>query len=114
MPRTRHDRATDALLDGHIACLHRADEAMAAAAEGVKTARSLRDTAIREAVQAGLSLRQIGGALGLSAQGVNATLAPRPGYDTIGQTYAQTRREDPRIRAAIWAALGDAGSVVNV
>ena len=35
-------------------------------------------------------------------------------YDTIGATYAQTRRPDPRIRDAIWAALGDAASVVNV
>jgi SAM-dependent methyltransferase len=35
-------------------------------------------------------------------------------YDTIGTTYAQTRREDPRIREAIWSALGDARSVVNV
>lgn len=35
-------------------------------------------------------------------------------YDTIGTTYAQTRREDPRIREAIWAGLGGAESVVNV
>ncbi len=35
-------------------------------------------------------------------------------YDTIGRTYAQTRRTDPRIARAIWKALGDARSVVNV
>jgi SAM-dependent methyltransferase len=35
-------------------------------------------------------------------------------YDTIGHGYAQTRREDPRIRARIEAALGDARTVVNV
>lgn len=35
-------------------------------------------------------------------------------YDTIGTTYAQTRRPDPRIRDAIWEAIGDAASVVNV
>jgi SAM-dependent methyltransferase len=35
-------------------------------------------------------------------------------YDRIGTTYAATRRSDPRIAAAIHAALGDAQSVVNV
>lgn len=35
-------------------------------------------------------------------------------YDTIGRGYATTRQEEPRIAAAIGAALGDAGSVVNV
>jgi SAM-dependent methyltransferase len=35
-------------------------------------------------------------------------------YDTIGAGYTSTRREDPRIRGAIHAALGDACSVLNV
>ena len=35
-------------------------------------------------------------------------------YDTIGGNYAQFRRPDPRIAAAIEAALGDATSVVNI
>jgi SAM-dependent methyltransferase len=35
-------------------------------------------------------------------------------YDTIGRTYAHTRATDPRIAAAIWEALGDARTVVNV
>lgn len=35
-------------------------------------------------------------------------------YDTIGHGYSQTRREDPRFRALIHAALGDARTVVNV
>lgn len=35
-------------------------------------------------------------------------------YDRIGTHYAQYRRPDPRIGAAITAALGDARSVVNV
>jgi SAM-dependent methyltransferase len=35
-------------------------------------------------------------------------------YDTIGTTYAVTRRTDPRIAAQIWAALGDVETVVNV
>ena len=35
-------------------------------------------------------------------------------YDRIGLTYAETRRPDPRIDAAIRRALGGARSVVNV
>jgi SAM-dependent methyltransferase len=37
-----------------------------------------------------------------------------PRYDTIGESYASTRREDPRLRARIHAALGDARTVINV
>jgi SAM-dependent methyltransferase len=35
-------------------------------------------------------------------------------YDEIGRTYNATRQTDPRLAAAIWDALGDAGSVLNV
>lgn len=35
-------------------------------------------------------------------------------YDDIGRSYTATRREDPRLAAAIWNALGDAKSVLNV
>ncbi len=35
-------------------------------------------------------------------------------YDLIGRTYAATRGTEPRIAARIWAALGDARTVVNV
>jgi SAM-dependent methyltransferase len=35
-------------------------------------------------------------------------------YDTIGRTYAATRRADPRIEAQLWRALGSARSVLNV
>src|SRR5215813_14079011 len=35
-------------------------------------------------------------------------------YDSIGATYTVTRRTEPRIAARIWAALGDARTVVNV
>lgn len=35
-------------------------------------------------------------------------------YDTIGEGYAQRRRPDPRIAAAIVSALGDARTIVNV
>jgi SAM-dependent methyltransferase len=37
-----------------------------------------------------------------------------PVYDRIGTRYTVTRRPDPRIAAAIAAALGDARTVVNV
>ncbi len=37
-----------------------------------------------------------------------------PLYDTIGATYTVTRRTDPRIAARVWAALGDARTVLNV
>jgi SAM-dependent methyltransferase len=35
-------------------------------------------------------------------------------YDTIGATYPVTRQTEPRIAARIWAALGDARTVLNV
>jgi len=115
MATTRHDRASDTVLSEHAERLRGAETALAAASEELRRARALRDEAIRQAVEAGLSLRQIGGALGLSAQGVNSALgAAKAAYDTLGQTYAQTRREDPRIRDAIWSAIGDARTVVNV
>ncbi|MFM9862498.1 MAG: class I SAM-dependent methyltransferase [Micropepsaceae bacterium] len=38
----------------------------------------------------------------------------KPLYDTIGQGYANLRRADPRIAAAIADALGDARTVINI
>jgi len=35
-------------------------------------------------------------------------------YDRIGAAYTVTRRTEPRIAAAVWAALGDARTVLNV
>ncbi|MEU6066930.1 MULTISPECIES: class I SAM-dependent methyltransferase [Streptomyces] len=35
-------------------------------------------------------------------------------YDTLGATYARTRRPDPRIAAQIHTALGDTTDVINV
>ena len=35
-------------------------------------------------------------------------------YDSIGTTYAVTRGTEPRIAERIWAALGDARTVLNV
>ena len=35
-------------------------------------------------------------------------------YDTIGANYTATRRTEPRIAAQVWAALGDARTVLNV
>ena len=41
-------------------------------------------------------------------------MKPLSRYDTIGRTYATTRRTDPRIAARIHAAVGDARRIVNV
>ncbi len=35
-------------------------------------------------------------------------------YDAIGDGYTRRRRADPRLAAALWAALGDATTLVNV
>ncbi len=35
-------------------------------------------------------------------------------YDVIGRDYTTTRAADPRIAGAIWSALGDARSALNV
>jgi SAM-dependent methyltransferase len=37
-----------------------------------------------------------------------------PAYDRIGLSYSHVRRADPRFEAAIWRALGDSRSVLNV
>jgi SAM-dependent methyltransferase len=37
-----------------------------------------------------------------------------PAYDSVGRNYAEFRQGDPRIAARLWAALGNARSVVNV
>ncbi len=37
-----------------------------------------------------------------------------PAYDQIGINYSDIRRADPRIEAAIWEALGDARTVLNI
>ena len=41
-------------------------------------------------------------------------MSSRQLYDTIGVAYTVTRRTEPRIAARIWAALGDARTVLNV
>lgn len=41
-------------------------------------------------------------------------MSTRQLYDTIGATYTVTRRTEPRIAARIWAALGDAQTILNV
>ncbi|HEX4838358.1 MAG TPA: methyltransferase domain-containing protein [Solirubrobacteraceae bacterium] len=37
-----------------------------------------------------------------------------PAYDRMGLSYSEVRRADPRFEVAIWRALGDAESVLNV
>jgi SAM-dependent methyltransferase len=39
---------------------------------------------------------------------------PTPVYDTIGRSYSATRREEPRVAAQLWSALGSSQSVLNV
>src|SRR5438270_9669404 len=41
-------------------------------------------------------------------------ISKAPLYDTIGATYTATRRTEPRIASQVWAALGDARTVLNV
>jgi hypothetical protein len=41
-------------------------------------------------------------------------MSSAPLYDTIGATYTVTRRTEPRIATQVWAALGDAQTVLNV
>jgi SAM-dependent methyltransferase len=41
-------------------------------------------------------------------------MADAPLYDSIGVGYNATRRTEPRIAARVWAALGDAETVLNV
>src|SRR3954464_13405516 len=41
-------------------------------------------------------------------------MANAPLYDSIGATYTVTRRTEPQIAAQVWAALGDAQTVLNV
>jgi hypothetical protein len=41
-------------------------------------------------------------------------MSSAPLYDTLGATYSVTRRTEPRIAAQVWAALGDARTVLNV
>ena len=45
---------------------------------------------------------------------VDRVVAQGTRYDVIGQGYAAYRRPDPRIDAAVRAALGDARTVLNV
>jgi SAM-dependent methyltransferase len=41
-------------------------------------------------------------------------MATEAAYDRIGRGYSIGRRTDPQVASMIWAALGDAGSVLNV
>lgn len=58
------------------------------------------------------------GASGAVRCGANVRLSsvssPASRYDSIGQTYARTRREDPYIAHAIHGAIGVGSTVVNI
>jgi hypothetical protein len=59
-----------------------------------------------------LDISSGGGATPFDAR--DGTVSSGQLFDTIGAAYAATRPTDPRIAARIWAALGDARTVVNV
>jgi SAM-dependent methyltransferase len=52
--------------------------------------------------------------LGLGANQRGSVVSTVQLYDNIGATYTVTRRTEPRIAEEIWAALGDARTVLNV
>jgi SAM-dependent methyltransferase len=58
--------------------------------------------------------RRILHAVSLRSSGDNPDLVADASYDRLGRGYSARRATDPRIAAAIDAALGDARSVVNV
>lgn len=58
--------------------------------------------------------RPVGGKGGRGTICVMTRPAPGALYDAIGRSYAGQRRTDPRIARRIWAALGDARTVLNV
>jgi hypothetical protein len=45
---------------------------------------------------------------------IRPTVSNTQWYDEIGATYTTIRRTEPRIAAQVWAALGDAHTVLNV
>jgi SAM-dependent methyltransferase len=52
--------------------------------------------------------------MGLGGERSGGEMSGEHLYDTIGATYTATRRTEPRIAQQVWAALGDARTVVNV
>lgn len=50
----------------------------------------------------------------LSVSRLPRAMGPRVDYEQHGRTYARFRRPDPRVARQIWAALGDARTVINV
>ncbi|GAB7045765.1 MerR family transcriptional regulator [Catenuloplanes indicus] len=50
----------------------------------------------------------------LEGRAMGTTPAGARLYETIGSAYPATRRTEPRIAAQVWAALGDARTVLNV
>jgi len=55
-----------------------------------------------------------GGIICLMDEEAGSAMSGAQLYDAIGATYTVTRRTDPRIAAQVWAALGDAHTVLNV
>ena len=66
--------------------------------------------------EAALSARDriVGFVVRLRSNRIRVLSGATPTYDRIGLSYSEVRRADPRFEAAIWEALGDAKSVLNV
>lgn len=67
--------------------------------------------------QNSVTYRELAAERHASANGIVTVLQSLPAparYDRIGSSYARLRVEDPRLRAAIHAALGGARTVLNV
>jgi len=72
--------------------------------------RRLRGLLVDQRNRAAAMVTAIDQELEARAMGIRTT----PLYDLIGSAYPATRRTEPRIAARLWAALGDARTVLNV
>ncbi|MBC9713302.1 MerR family transcriptional regulator [Streptomyces sp. TRM66268-LWL] len=90
------------------------------ATDAVARLRRLRGLLLEQRDRAAAMVTGIDRELEARAMGIEATsedqlrMVGAQLYETIGSAYPATRRTDPRIAASIWAALGDARTVLNV
>ncbi|MBM2623899.1 MerR family transcriptional regulator [Actinoplanes sp. LDG1-06] len=86
------------------------------ATDAVAHLRRLRGLLVDQRDRAAAMVTAIDRELEARARGIRTTPEEqlRMLYDVIGAAYPATRRTEPRIAARIWAALGDARTVLNV
>jgi DNA-binding transcriptional MerR regulator len=88
--------------------------------DAVAHLRRLRGLLLEQRDRADAMVAAIDKELEVRAKGMRMTPQEQLGmfgarlYDAIGGAYTATRRTEPRIAARIWAALGDARTVLNV